>query len=110
MGYFADYWGQIRSFYRSVWMSLFARERNLDGPLARFNMKEGFFWELMEMHVWLVRLVGRFFLTLFHILFAYLSLILIAAIMLVAPVFILLLFPLFVWKRRRNLKARGAAL
>lgn len=110
MGYFAAYWGQIKGFYRQIYIQLFAKNRELDGDLNYFVMKPGFFWEMAQMHWLLVRMVGRFILGVFQLVFGYLMMTLICIMLIAAPLLILLFFPVFTFNRRKRLKNEGRAL
>ena len=110
MGYFAAYWGQIKAFYRQIYNQLFAKSRDLDGDLSHFVMKPGFFWEMLQMHWLLVKLVGRFFLGVAQLVFGYVMMLLICVVLTVAPFIILLFFPVFTYKRRKRLRQEGERL
>lgn len=104
------YWHQIKIFYKAMWIHLFARERNLDGDLQGFILKEGFFWEWMRVHVWLVRGVWITFRNLVQLILCYLSAAIMLVIMLIAPALIVIAFPVFAIKRHRRLKREASFL
>lgn len=110
MGYFAAYWGQIKGFYKTTWATLFARERSLDGSLSDFVMKRGYFWEFLDLHVWIMKLVWRFFVTAVNILFGYVAMIILVVFLAFSPLLLLLISPVFSYTYRKRVKAQGSAL
>lgn len=110
MGYFAAYWEQIKDFYRTVGKAVFARRRNLDGPLGDFVMRKGYLWEFLDLHIWLVKLIGRFFFTLANLIIGYGVMLIICVLLTISPLLILLVSPIFTYHRFKQLKEKGDAL
>lgn len=110
MKYFAAYWQQVLVFYRTLWALVFKRVRDLDGPLAEYVMKPGYFWEFLEMHKWLAVTILKLPIQVFMILVAYVAFVLILCIFAVAPLIVMIIFPIFAFNNFRAIRAKGDAL
>lgn len=110
MGYFAAYVRQVKTFYRTMWRNLFARERNLDGRLQDFVMKPGFLWEFIDMHKWFLMALFRVPMMFLQLAFGYLAAVVVTLLIFIAPLLIIALFPVFTFNRYRRIKKEGREL
>ena len=104
------YWLQVKAFYRTMWLQLFATDRDLDGPLRDFIMSKGFVWQMGDAHMWLLRSVWTVVRNTFQVLFCYVAMALICLLLLCAPAMIIAVFPFFAYNRLRRLKREAARL
>lgn len=110
MEYLKAYWGQVKAVYRTLWSLLFVRERHLDGPLSKFNMKPGLFWEILEIWGWLGVAILKVGLVFTHLVWAHLMFLLSLALFLGSPLLVLCVWPIFTYKRWREIRRKGLAL
>ena len=110
MDYIAQYWKQIKTFYRDVYQNLFAKERNTMGTIGDFQMKRGFVWDFGRMHMLLVMAIVRVPLTIAQIAFGYVAMFLICVLLITGPLWILMLFPFFTVNRWRRLRKEAKNL
>lgn len=110
ISYVKNYWIQIKSFYRHMWMLTFSRDRNLSGSLKDFQTNRGFIWQMLDVHLWVLRTIWMFIRNLFQLLFCYVAAAIILFVFLIAPLIILIAFPVFSYKRHQRLRREGAAL
>lgn len=110
MKYFSAYWQQVLIFYRTLWVLVFKKERELDGPLAEYVMKPGFFWEVLEMHRWLLISVFKIPVQVLMLALSYVAFAFLLGLFAVAPVIVLAIFPVFMVKNYKEIKLKGEAL
>ena len=110
MKYFLEYWKQVKAFYKVMNNNLFARERELDGRLADFVMKPGFFWELINVHKWLAYSVWHLFKTVVQLVVAYIAAVVITVVYILTPALMVLFFPVFTVIHYHRIKEKGERL
>lgn len=98
------YWSALCAGARQIRASLFARERNLDGPLDEFVMKPGYFWQWLGYHKQILLHLLILPLLLLQLLFGYVGLLAILVALLLLPVVALIIYPIFAYRAMRRLK------